>query len=383
MAELGHKGAPAIEGKIFKNRGFDTSDQGYETSLGFFGGGIKEDAEGKTVFDMRSGLDKKRDTFDRFGDPRVRSIDEHTANAGLFLKHTGKVWKRRVDGVLEALKIKSKSQEQQRMDETWEQNKHKWEDREKVQNVAPRSLLKLAAEGYGKGYAARYRGTPGEIAANAERLGLEDFYGAHPWGIEIKKPEIYTEGTSLYDIIVANKEGKTPLQDIDKNHAIAESAKYIRGIHDAHGGIGELLVMDIQFQNRDGATVSNPVLGLPDVVWNNDATLSETSKKATDVLDFLVNLSFWEHKAGSSPETIQAELDNFLGNYGDEKVVRAVRAFINPDRKSKKPTLPGENKLGLLHNVARLGADAKLSSTVRNEVFDATVRYLHPTQQAT
>lgn len=383
MTELGHKGLPGVEGKFFKTRGISTQEQGYESSLGFYGGSVKKDDEGKVVFDMRAGLDKKVDTFDRFGDPRVRSIDEHTANAGLFLGRAARVWKNRATGLLEAVKLKDKSEAKKHSEDTWEKNKSKWDNKPAAQNIAPRSLLKLSAEGFGNGYALRYRGTPQEISENADRLGLSEYYGAHPWGIEIKKPEIYSQGISLYDIIVAQKEGKIPLQDIDRNQALGEAAKYAREVHDKHGAIGELLTMDIQFQNAEGGVVSNPVLGLPDIVWNNDATMSETAKKATDIMDFVVNTSFWEHKAGINPEEIQKDLDTILASYDDPQVIRAVRSFVNPDRRSKKPTLPGENKLGILHNVARLGADKDHTSNVRRDVFSATERYLANQRQST
>ena len=81
------------------------------------------------------------------------------------------------------------------------------------------------------------------------------------------------------------------------------------------------------------------------------------------------------------------DLDTRLQNYGDKKVIQAVRAFINPDRKSKRLTLPGEAK-GLSakpstgHNTARLGAETQWSSEVRQKVFNSTVRFLHPTSQA-
>lgn len=383
MTELGHKGLPGVEGKFFKTRGISTQEQGYETSLGFYGGSVKKDDEGKVVFDMRAGLDKKVDTFDRFGDPRVRSIDEHTANAGLFLGRAARVWKNRATGLLETVKLKNKSDAKIKSEEAWKENKAKWEDKPAVQNIAPRSLLKLSAEGFGKGYALRYRGTPQEIAQNAERLGLSEYYGAHPWGIEIKKPEIYSEGTSLYDILVAEKEGKLPLQEVDHTQAFAESAKYVRSIHDKYGAIGELLTMDIQFQNREGSAVSNPVLGLPDIVWNSGTTMSETAQKATDIMDFLVNVSFWEHKTGATPEDIQTDLDTILTNYNDPQVIRAVRSFVNPERRSKKPTLPGESKLGILHNVARLGADKDFTTSVRQDVFGATEKYLENHRQQT
>lgn len=377
MTELGHKGLPGVEGKFFKTRGISTQEQGYETSLGFYGGSVKKDDEGKVVFDMRAGLDKKVDTFDRLGDPRVRSIDEHTANAGIFLGRAVRVWKNRATGLLETVKLKDTSEAKKHAEDTWEKNKAKWEEKPAAHNIASRSLVKLSLEGFGSGYALRYRGTPQEIVENADRLGLSEYYGSHPWGIEIKKPEIYSEGISLYDILIAQKEGKIPLQGINRNQAIGEAAKYAKEIHDNHGAIGELLAMDIQFQRTEGGIVSNPILGLPDIVWNNDATMSETAKKATDIMDFLVNISFWEHKAGINPEDIQKDLDTILANYDDPQVIRAVRAFINPDRKSKKPTLPGENKLGILHNVARLGADKDFTHSVRQDVFSASERYLN------
>ncbi|MGE5041988.1 MAG: hypothetical protein ACM3IJ_03715 [Candidatus Levyibacteriota bacterium] len=370
MTELGHKGPGAVEGKIFKNKGFDTSEQGYRTSVGFFGASIIQDADGKTVFSE----DSVKNRVDVALDRKVRSIDEHTANAGLFLRNAGRVWKNRMSGALEALRLKGSSHLE--MDP---ETRQKWDDKKPGQKLAPRSFLNLAVEGTLLGNrAARYRGSPEEIAENAQRLGLSEYYGLHPLGVEFKKPEIYTKGTSLYDIIIAQKEGKTPLIDIDKNQALSETARYVRNTHDNYGAVGELLIMDIQFRQRDGNQVLDPVLGIPDIVWNKNATMSETAKKATDILDFMVNLSYWEHKAETDPVTIQKELDLFLETYGDDKVIRAVRSFINPDRKSKKPTLPGEHKRAMLHNVARLGASADFTPQVRQEVFDATVRYLHP-----
>lgn len=380
-----HSGIAKAEMKLFKNRGFDTSKQGYDTSVGFFGGAIQTDSEGKIFFNMKGGnlLDK----IDRAGDPRLRTTDEHIANAELFAGHRARVWKSRVNGALEYFHLKGRSEEQKAAIATSEQNKPKWDAKPSVQKLAPRSILKLASEGFIGGYSMRYRGTPEEIMDNVKRLGLEDYYGAHKNGIEFKKPEIYTEGVSLYDIVVAEKEGKEPLKGVDRSQALADSAKYLKEIHDSHGGIGEFLIMDVQFQNRDGNTVSNPVLGLPDIVWNQKATLSETAKKATDLMDFLVNLSFWERKANYEPDVMDRDLDTILQNYGDKKVIQAVRAFINPDRKSKRLTLPGEAK-GLSakpstgHNTARLGAETQWSSEVRQKVFNSTVRFLHPTSQA-
>ncbi len=382
-----HKGMAKVEMKLFRNRGFDTSKQGYDTSLGFFGGAVQTDSEGKVFFNMKGGniLDK----VDRVGDPRLRTSDEHIANTEVFAGHRARVWKNRVSGALEFLHLKGKSEQQKAAGATWEENKAKWDAKPSVnQNLAPRSVLKLAVEGFIGGYSMRYRGKPEEIMDNVRRLGLEDYYGPHKDGIEFKKPEIYTDGVSLYDIIVAEKEGKEPLKEIDRSQALADSAKYLREIHDAHGGIGEFLIMDVQFQNRYGNIVSNPILGLPDIVWNQKATLSETSKKATDLMDFLVNLSFWERKANYDPAVMNQHLDLVLENYGDKKVIQAIRAFINPNRKSKRLTLPGEatglkSKPSTGHNIARLGAETQWSSEVRQNVFNATVKFLHPTPQAT
>lgn len=377
----GSSGIAGVTEKILGRRSLPTQEtQGYESNLAFWGGTLKDDPTGKKVLDMRPGFDKPIDTIDRFGDRRVRSAEDHGANAELFRRNAGRVWRRRVDGVLEALKIKSKSNEQKQMDATWAKNKHKWDEKESAQKLAPRSLLKLAAEGYAKGYAARYRGTPEEITNNINRLGLQEYYGPHQWGIELKKPEIFTNGISLYDVFLAESKGKEPLIGIDRNQAVGEAAKYLRQVHDMHGAVGEFLIFDVQFQRKEGNNVYNPVLGVPDIVWNKDTTMTETTKRATDVLDFLVNVAFWERKIGTQPEAIQKELDTILDSYGDLQVIQAVRAFINPDRKSKKMTLPGEENSGMRfpsteHSKTRVGAEKQWAEDVRQEVFNAAEKY--------
>lgn len=385
-----------------KNRGFDTSKQGYATSLGFYGGKPKVGENGEAYLDMTS-MDPI-DIVDRAGDKRVRSTDEHPANASIFRKNTLRVWKNRATGVMETLHLKSKSEEQRAKNALWEANKSKWANKPTAtyerftgkvdengdpqsetqeMSIAPRSILKTAAEGFKDGYSMRYRGTLDEINNNIIRLGLEDYYGPHKNGIEFKRPEIYTDGVSLLDIVLAKKEGKTPLEDIDQTDAFVKATNYIGDVHKKHGAIGELLLADIQFQKHEGNTVSDPVLGLPDIVWSN-ATNSDTTRKATDILDFLVNTSFSLRTGGKTPEEIQPILDTIIDTYGDEKVIRAVRALVNPDRKTgKRLTLPGEKRSGLTfvskwHNSARLGAKKDFASEVRNEVFAATEKYLPP-----
>lgn len=376
--------------RIVKTKGFDTSSQGYDTSLPFYGGTvktIKEDGREKIIYDMSPTINLRGiiNEFDRLGDRRVRSTDEHIADSHARLKSLLRKTSLKARRTAEMVGVKNKSEEQQTREDAWIQSRKQWDAKETAQKVAPRSLLKTFSEGFIKGYSLRHRhiGTPQQIADNIHRLGLDEYYAAHAKGIEFKKPEIYTEGISLYDLVIADKEGKVPLQGIDRNQALSETAKYVREVHDNHGGIGELLIHDIQFQKRDGDKVSEPVLGLPDIVWNEKTTLSETAKKATDMLDFLMNVSFWERKVGISAEEIKHDLDTIIKSYGDVKVMQAVRAFANPDRKGKRLTLPGEGGNGGVfrmpsesHNVARLGAEKQWSSEVRQSVFNAAQEYI-------
>lgn len=376
---------PRIGGKIqevVKQSGFDTSSQGYQTELSFYGGKIKQDPNGKYVYDSRGVIN----TIDKQGDRRLRSADEQIINTDLAREHRRRFWRRKLNKLLERTHIKSPSEEQKRMNETWEANKPKWEGKERrVNSVASKSPARLALEGFVLGKSMRHRhiGTAEEIRENVSRLGLEEYYGPHAWGIEFKKPEIFTQGVSLYDVVVAKKEGKEPLEDVDQQQAFAEAGKYIRQVHDEHGGIGELLIMDIQFQKKEGSKLSDPVLGLPDIVWDKDATLSETAKKATDVMDFLVNTAFWQRRAGMQPADITHVLNTFIKSYGDLKVIQAVRAFVNPDRGSRRLTMAGETghggiarKLSEMHNAARLGVIPEETKNVRQEVFDVVNNYV-------
>ncbi len=401
--------AKAEKGRLdttLKNRGFDTSHQGYETSLGFYGFKPKIDSDGKTYLDMSS--TDPIDVVDRGGDKRVRTTDDHSANSSIFDRHLFRVWKNRATGVLETLRLKAATEEQKEKREIWNENKEVWAEKptgtfkrtfetldengksqltqEDVDiHLAPRSMLKAAAN-FMNGHSLRYRGNLPEIYSNIRRLGLENQYGPHENGIEVKHPEIYKDGTSMLDIALATEEGKpekTPLVGIDLEDAFVKATKYVREIHE-RGPIGELLLADIQFKTREGNKVSDPVLGVPDIVWNDYTVSSDRARKATDMLDFMANTAFILRKSGKTPGEIQKYLDTIVTTYNDSDVMRSVRAFANPDRTSgKRLTLPGEKGEGLRfvsnwHNTARLGANKDHSIDVRNEVFQAADKFLHP-----
>lgn len=100
------------------------------------------------------------------------------------------------------------------------------------------------------GQPKRYRGTSAEVLANVERLGLTDYYGPHRQGIEVKKPEIFTEGINLHDIY---RTDSPALQEIDRHQALRTAGDYLNHIHQQFGAIGEVHTNDIIFQQKKGA----------------------------------------------------------------------------------------------------------------------------------
>ncbi|MDO8638315.1 MAG: hypothetical protein Q7R43_01975 [Candidatus Daviesbacteria bacterium] len=277
---------------------------GYESTVGIYGGKLVTDPEGKMVYDTRGVASK----IDQKGDAVLRTYDEHT-----------------VKNPSELLK------------------KH------------PKWFLKFIFPG-----SKRYRGIKEEIAENAKRLGLEEYYGLHPWGIEIKKPEIFKSGRTLQDIYRADLINSTELSDIDRFTALAEAAKYIRNIHDQYGAIGEIVASDIIFRGEEGNKLARPILNIPDLVYNPKKITSETEKKATDVLDFLMEIGFEEFRRSKDWEETKKALKTIVENYGDEKVIQATKSLA----KRGRLTLTSQ------HNQARLGVDKELTGELRKIVIE-------------
>jgi hypothetical protein len=146
----------------------------------------------------------------------------------------------------------------------------------------------------------RYRGSKEEIFENIQRLGLEDTYGLHENGIEIKDQDLYKKGLPLQDIYRSDLINSDKVTGFDRFQALAESGKYLRKIHDEHGGVGETNIGDIIFKKYENGQVSEPVLNIPDIVFNKEKNISEREKKATDILDFIISIGAEEFRSSGA-----------------------------------------------------------------------------------
>ena len=302
----------------------------YKSTVGVYGGKMKME-DGKLVWDRRGIVSK----IDKAGDAVLRTYDEH------LVKKLGKMLKRH-----------------------------------------PKKFLRHVFTPGTK----RYRGSNEEIEENIERLGLSEFYGPHENGIEIKKPEVYTQGMALQDVYRSDIVGSEKLEQADRFQALAEAAKYIRGIHDNHGGIGELLVSDIIFQEDIDGKLGKPVLNLPDIVWNKKKKTGEVDKKTTDMLDFLCSVYGEEFRRSQNSEDINKALDVVMENYGDENIISLVKSFIKRGRltlQGDKESLNLPNSItkkarGIFaqHNKARVGSKTSFEGTMKEGIMAACERFL-------
>lgn len=303
--------------------GFPNED--YKSTLGVYGGKMKME-DGKMVWD-NSGLVSK---IDKWGDAIFRTFDDH------LVKDMGAFFKR-----------------------------------------DPRLFFKFLAPG-----AKKYRGNKEEIFANVQRLGLEDTYSLHENGIEIKDQDLFRHGVPLQDIYRSDLIDGEKVKGLDRFQALAETGKYIKKIHDEHGAIGELVSGDIIFKKQENGLASEPVLNLPDIVFNKDkaATVSEKNNKATDILELLVNVGAEEFRRSEGDMTIVREaLKTLLTSYDDKSVINLVKSYIKRgrlvlagDKQSKVVDLPEDtftvkhrgafaihNKVRQIVNTAELEAALK------------------------
>ncbi len=302
----------------------------YISTVGIYGGKLMVDADGRLAYNTRGLVSQ----LDHIGDAMVRTFDEHT------VRDLGAMLRRR-----------------------------------------PKAFVRFLWPG-----TKRYRGNNAEILENAERLGLGEYYGAHPDGIEIKKPELYTKGRALQDIYRADVIGDEKLKTIDRFQALEAASQYVRDIHDAHGGIGELLVGDIIFQEQDGDAVKRPVLNLPDIVYNAEKVIGIKEKKATDLLDFLASVATEElRRSTGDPASVARALDSILGGYDDRAVITLVKSYVGRGRL----TLQGDREmldlapnlmttlrpLASQHNIARLAVPKDVEAIVKRALVDACARY--------
>lgn len=298
---------------------------GYKSTVGIWGGKLIEDNEGKLIYQTTGFISR----MDREGDTILRTFDEHIAKRPLQLlkKHP------------------------------------KWF----LRHFLPNPL--------------RYRGTPQEIAHNARRLGLGEVYVLHPKGIEIKRPEVYKKGIALQDIYRAEEINSSLLKGINRFAALAEAAKYIRSIHDQFGAVGELLPNDIIFQSIENGHVQKPILNLPDEIYNPKKEITETAKKATDLLDFLVSIGFEELRKSDSLTEVQKAIKTILENYNDSTVIKTVESFAKRGRlvmvgDEQIINLPNtffkrNRALFAIHNKARLSFHEDITAHLRDMIIES------------
>lgn len=320
-------------GDLVSTSHLPTQDRlGYISTVGIYGWKLTTDPDGKMVCDNRSVIAQ----LDQKGDYLLRRTDEHV------IKEPGKLFWRHPHWFLKQIFTPPK----------------------------------------------RYRGNKEEVAANATKLGLEGYYSFHPWGIEIKKPEVYYSGRSLQDIYRADLLQASSLEGLDRFQALTEAAKYVRQIHNQFGAIGELLSNDIIFQKREGDLAIDPILNMPDIVYDPHLKTGIKEQKATDILDFLNHVGAEEWRRSGDWKTINQTLETIINNYGDREIIRAVASLAKRGRlvlpqnntEIQTPLTLTDRLHGIFiqHNRRRLSAQEEFAGHLRQEIIKVSKEFLTP-----
>jgi len=315
---------------------------GYESTMGVYGGKLARDEQNRLVYDTR-GLWSK---IDQWGDRVLRSFDEHHVRKPLamFLRRPGAFLK----------------------------------------------LLPFIVD------SKRYRGTPKQTMENVERLGLEEYYGEHPWGIEIKNPELFSHLIGLQDIFRQDQINHPAIADIDRFEALGKVVDYMKEIHATAGGIAEGNAYTFLFSENDGKQVDKPLLMIPTEIYNPEKNISEIEKKATDLLDLFASIAVEEYRRSKDWESVRKAFGEILEHYQGKKVIAMVASYVGRGRL----TLPGDTE-GLnfetsptyraarhafaAHNTQRLSAkNPEITAQVRQEIVDACRNYVnsHPDENS-
>lgn len=295
---------------------------GYKSLAGVYGGSLTKDADGKTVYDITGVVSK----IDRFGDPRLREIDDHIGK------------------------------------------KSRWEVLKRHPKQFWRHYFPLHALNTPE--TKRYRGSQEETLAHIRRLGLEDYYGPHPKGIEIKKPEIYSEGINLFDIWRSDQIHSPLLDKVDRFAALKQASQYVRTLHDNHEALGELVASDIIFQDHTPeGELSNPILNLPDIVYNPKKDFGAQEQRATDMMDFMVGMSFEEYRRTGNLDSVGKVLTTIIDGYGPEEPADSIVRWTGLLLKRGRLTME-ENALSKIHNFPRLGIAKGESDRLRQTIID-------------
>ena len=271
--------------RIVESKGIRNEELGYESRVGVYGGNLRNDKEGKMVWD-NTGLASR---FDRWGDRILRAWDDHHVK----------------DPVAMA-------------------EKH------------PKEFLHMLPFVTGP---KRFRGNSEQILENVHRLGLDEYYGAHASGIEIKNQDIYKKGVNLQDIFHSDEIGSDKLKEIDRFGAVERAAECMDMIHKKYGATGQLLVGSFTFMkyDRNTKTVDSPILNMPDIVYNPDKSIGENEKMATDLLDFMASIGAEEWRRSGDWDGVKNILDRILAKYDQEQVVQMTESFVRRGRL----TMPG------------------------------------------
>lgn len=296
----------------------------WPSTLGVYGGKIKIEKDGKMVWNNKGLISK----IDKWGDAILRTYDEHVVKdlGELFKKHPGLFF----------------------------------------QFLAPGTK--------------RYRGNKEEIFENIKRLGLENVYSLHENGIEIKDQDLYKKGLPLQDLYRSDLITSDKIAGFDRFQALTESGQYLRKIHDTHGGIGEVNIGDIIFKQHENGQVNEPVLNIPDIVFNERKNISEKEKKATDLLDFVISVGAEEfRRSGGNLNIVKRAMKIVLENYNDKGVINLMKSYIkrgrltlSGDRESAAISLPQNTfttkHRGIFtkHNEARIVNNRSLESSLKN-----------------
>ncbi|MDR3558527.1 MAG: hypothetical protein P4L61_03280 [Candidatus Pacebacteria bacterium] len=319
--------------RIVETKNIRNEELGYDSQVSIYGGNLRTDTEGALVWD-NTGLYSR---FDKWNDQILRAWDEHHVKDPVALAE-----------------------------------KH------------PTAFLHMLPFVSG---AKRFRGTSEQILENVNRLGLAEYYGAHPSGIEIKQPDIYKKGVNLQDIFHSDGIGSEKLSEIDRFTAVERAGEYLSSIHKKYGGVGEVLANDIIFMKYDETekSVGLPVLNLPDEIYNSDKTIGENEKKATDLLDFMASVAAEEWRRSGDWNEVKNVLDRLLAKYEQNEVVQMTESFVRRGRL----TLPNEPEIDKtlsltakvmkrafqLHNTERLRVASEMSAQLRSAIIETCEKY--------
>lgn len=302
----------------------------FKSTVGVYGGKLKIEDDGKMIWNNRGIISK----IDKTGDAVLRNYDEHV------MKNPWDFFKRN-----------------------------------------PALFFKFLMPG-----TKRFRGNKNEIFENIKRLGLENVYGQHDKGIEIKDQELFTDGVVLQDVYRADLigEGAEKLVDLDKSDLLARASSYLKEIHDNHGAVGEVLPSDFIFRKDEDGNLGEPVLNIPDIVFNDKKTIGEKEKKTTDLLDFVVSMGAEDFRISQNKESVKRTMKIILENYNDKEVISLLKSFIKRgrltlagDKNSESVNIPSDSfttkNRGLFtkHNEARIVNNRELEALLKDSALEA------------